>query len=60
MGYQGRYTAKLAENQTKCKKHLEVKNIPNLILFPVKAGPEVGIFRIKCYNIPAITPGKER
>lgn len=48
MGYQGRYTAKLAENQTKCKKHLEVKNIPNLILFPVKAGPEVGICRTKC------------
>lgn len=48
MGYQGRHTAKLAENQTKCKNHLGVKNIPNLILFLGKPGPEVWIFRTKC------------
>lgn len=46
--YQGRCTAKLAGRQTKCKNHLSVKNIPNLILLLVKPGPEIWIFRTKC------------
>lgn len=53
-GYQGRCSAKLAERQTKCKNHLRVTNVPNLILLLVKPGPGVWIFRTKhsppCYN----------